>query len=64
MILSDIEYNFIKLQIEKTQLYNKTYYQKRKLEKINLNSDKPKGRKPNNELTMEQAIIKFEKNKK
>ena len=33
MILSEIEYNFIKLQNEKTQLYNKTYYQKRKLEK-------------------------------
>ena len=42
---------------------NKTYYQKRKLEKINLTNNKPKGRRPNNELTMEQAITKFEKTK-
>ena len=60
MTLTESQYNYVKEQIEKTQLYNRTYYQKRKLDKINIASEKPKGRKPNQPPTMEQALKKYE----
>ena len=60
MTLTESQYNYVKEQIEKTQQYNRTYYQKRMLEKIFIASEKPKGRKPNQPPTMEQALKKYE----
>ena len=49
MTLTESQYNYVKEQIEKTQQYNRTYYQKRKLEKIFIASEKPKENQTNHQ---------------